>query len=251
MVSREESGKGCVRVTPLANFTARIARDVVLDDGAALRREFGLEVQLDGQKVTFTIPAAEFGRMGWVLQRLGPRAIIYPGQQQHARAAIQWFSREIQQEHVFTHLGWRQECEQWLYLHRGGAIGSGAVRVVQVRLPAALQQYGLRQPENADALVGAVRASLRLLAVAPDRISLPLLATVYRAPFGMADFSVFLAGQTGAFKSALAGLCQQHFGADMDGRHLPANFAATENALETLAFYAKDTLLVVDDLRRG
>ena len=58
---------------------------------------------------------------------------------------------------------------------------------------------------------------------------------------------MFLTGRTGTFKTALAALCQQHFGAAMDASHLPANFASTANALESLAFSAKDTLLVVDD----
>ena len=93
----------------------------------------------------------------------------------------------------------------------------------------------------------AVRASLRCLSLAPDRISFPLLAAVYRAPFGGVDFSVFLAGKTGVFKTALAALCQQHFGAEMDASRLPANFASTGNAVEALAFHAKDALLVVDD----
>ena len=93
----------------------------------------------------------------------------------------------------------------------------------------------------------AVRASLRFLALAPDRISFPLLAAVYRAPFGNMDFSVFLTGRTGSFKTALAALCQQHFGAEMDASRLPANFASTANSLEHLAFSAKDALLVVDD----
>src|SRR5262249_35935312 len=123
----------------------------------------------------------------------------------------------------------------------------GLGSVVQVQLPTALQQYQLRWADEAGGLARAVRASLRLLSVAPDRISLPLLAAVYRAPFGNLDFSLFLAGPSGVFKSAIAALCQQHFGAAMDGRSLPANFASTGNALEWLAFYAKDALLVVDD----
>ena len=45
-------------------------------------------------------------------------------------------------------------------------------------------------------------------------------------------------------KSALAALCQQHFGATMNGGSLPANFVSTGNALEWLAFYAKDALVV-------
>jgi hypothetical protein len=60
-------------------------------------------------------------------------------------------------------------------------------------------------------------------------------------------FSIFLTGPSGSFKTTLAALCQQHFGADMDAGALPANFASTANALEGLAFSAKDALLVVDD----
>jgi hypothetical protein len=50
--------------------------DIILDDGVEQQRHCGVEAELDGQKVVFTVPAAEFGRMGWVLPRLGPRAII-------------------------------------------------------------------------------------------------------------------------------------------------------------------------------
>jgi hypothetical protein len=96
-------------------------------------------------------------------------------------------------------------------------------------------------------LAKAVRSSLSSLAVAPDRVIPPLLAAVYRAPLGRVDFSVFLTGRTGTFKTALATLCQQHFGAAMDAGSLPANFASTANALEELSFSAKDTLMVVDD----
>lgn len=60
--------------------------------------------------------------MAWVLNKLGPSALIYPGQQQHARAAIQWLSGQIHQERVFTHLGWRKQGADWVYLHSGGAL---------------------------------------------------------------------------------------------------------------------------------
>jgi hypothetical protein len=45
---------------------------------------------------------------------------------------------------------------------------------------------------------------------------------------------------TGRFKSEAAALAQQHFGAGLDARHLPANWSSTGNALEALAFTAKD-----------
>ena len=49
------------------------------------------------------------------------------------------------------------------------------------------------------------------------------------------------------FKSAIAALEQQHFGANMDGRNLPASWSSTSNALEEIAFQAKDALIVIDD----
>jgi len=248
MVRREELGNGLVRFTPLANFCARIVRDIVCDGDTEYRRDFCIEAELAGQRVTFVVPAAEFSGMNWVLRQLGPQAIIYPGQQQHARAAIQSLSGPIQQERVFTHLGWTKAEPDWVYLQAGGAVGpSRTLADYQVRLPAPLQHFRTYVPADRGELVRAVRSSLRLLSVAPDRITLPLLAAVYRAPFGSVDFSLFLTGHTGTFKTALAALCQQHFGATMDASHLPANFASTANALEELAFTAKDALLVVDD----
>ena len=73
-------------------FNARIVGDFILDDGERDRREFGVEADLGERKVDLVLSVAEFARMDWVLNRLGPRAIVYPGQKQHARAAIQWLS---------------------------------------------------------------------------------------------------------------------------------------------------------------
>jgi hypothetical protein len=64
---------------------------------------------------------------------------------------------------------------------------------------------------------------------------------------GEADFSLHLTGETGAFKSEVAALHQQHFGAAMNRLNLPASWSSTGNALESLAFHAKDALLVIDD----
>ena len=69
------------KIIPLANFTARILRDIVYD-GNGPEREFSLEAQVAGQKITFVVPASQFSRMNWVLRELGPQAVIYPGQLQ-------------------------------------------------------------------------------------------------------------------------------------------------------------------------
>jgi len=248
MVRRERSETGRVRFTPVANFTARITRDLLLESDAGPEREFVLEAQLGGQDYTFQISATEFSRMSWVLRYLGPQAIVYPGQLQHARAAIQALSTQVRHERISSQMGWTKQEGNWMYVHSTGAVGAAeSPGDVQVRLPEVLENYGLTPPPASEDLAVTIRSSLSLLSVVPDRVGFPLLAAVFRAPLGRVDFSVFLAGRTGTFKSTLAGACQQHFGAAMDAHHLPANFASTANALEVLAFSAKDALLVVDD----
>jgi hypothetical protein len=232
----------------VTNFGARIVRDLILDDGVDHGRKFEVEVTLNEKTLTAVLSTAEFVRMSWVLNKLGPEAIVYPGQQQHARAAIQSLSGAVRQERVFSHLGWRKCGAQWVYLHAGGAVGpEGYVGGLNVTLPAALQSYRFLPAEDSSATARAVRSSFDLLGLAPDRISIPLLAGVYRAALGSVDFSMFVVGKTGVFKTALAALCQQHFGATMDAHHLPSSFASTASALEEPAFCAKDAVLVVDD----
>lgn len=103
-----------IRITPIANFIARIVSDLLLDDGIEKKRKFGIEAEFDGTRVALVLSAAEFGRMGWVLRHLGPRAIICPGQQQHARAALQWLSSRAQQERILKHPGGRRVGAQGL-----------------------------------------------------------------------------------------------------------------------------------------
>src|SRR5215467_1743222 len=146
IVRRETCASGRWRIIPVANFNARIVRDILLDDGEQERREFCVEAELGERKLAFAVSAAEFGRMGWVLQKLGPEAIVFPGQQQHARAAIQLLSGPIRQERIFTHLGWRKHDVQWLYLFAAGAMAAdGPLSDVQVQLPTPLQHYQLRR----------------------------------------------------------------------------------------------------------
>jgi hypothetical protein len=234
--------------TRLTDYRASIITNVRLDDGVETRREFEIEAELMGRKSRFAISASEFTRMDWPIEQLGPAAITFPNQRDYARTAIQSFSMAAEERCIYTHTGWREVDGRWLFLHAGGAIsGAGAVANMDVRLSGAMSHYELRIPAGRDTLASAIQASLRLVELGPPSISFPLLAATCRAVFGNADFAVHLAGATGAFKSELAALHQQHFGAAMDRLHLPGAWSSTGNALEALAFQAKDALFVIDD----
>ncbi len=235
---------------PLTNFTARITGNVAEDDGAEVRRRFDIEATLHGRSHLVSVPASQFADMRWPVEQLGAGAIIYPGfgLKDHARTAVQLLSGAIPERRVHTHTGWRKVDAGWVFLHAGGAIGSiGTVVELVVDLPTDLARYVLPTPLAGDPLHEVIRASLALLDLAPDQMTVPCFVAIYRAVLGSIDFTLHLAGPTGAGKTELAVLAQQHFGPAMDSRHLPASWLSTGNALEGLAFQAKDVLLVVDD----
>ena len=45
IVRREQLGNARVKLTPVANFTARIVRDIICDDDTEHRRDFGVEAE--------------------------------------------------------------------------------------------------------------------------------------------------------------------------------------------------------------
>lgn len=229
--------------TRLTNFAAIITASTEVDDGVEIERALEIEATVAGRTRRCSIPSSAFTRMEWVVPELGPQAIVLPQCKDRTRAAIQTLSDPVEIRQ-YAQTGWRTVEGQPVYLHAGGGIGSsGPVEDVQVDLAGSLANYLLPAPGG----VESIRASLKVLDCAPDRITIPLLAAVYRAPLGGADSALSLFGSTGLGKSELAALAQQHYGAGLDARNLPASWSATANALEETAFRAADALLVVDD----
>jgi hypothetical protein len=239
-------------LAPLCNFTAQITEVVTRDDGAESMTFFTLAGALaSGRELRpVQVPAADFAGLGWVTPSWNGEAVVYAGlgTRDHLRTAIELLSPDRTRRSIYAHTGWRQIGDSWYYFHAGAAIGSnGPAADIAVSLPAPLAEFNLPDPPTGPTLVDGVRASLRLLELGPPRVVYPLLAATYRAVLGETDHSLHLAGPTGSFKSETAALCEQHYGAEMDRLHLPASWSSTGNALEGIAFAAKDALLVVDD----
>jgi hypothetical protein len=249
LIWNRETANGVIP-TPLTTFTATITGQVVEDDGAEVRRLLEIEATLRKRTYRFQVPAGQFASMTWPMEHMGASAALWPGFgiKDHARAAIQFLSGDPPERKVYAHLGWREVAGTWCYLHAGGAIGPvGPVPDVEVALPPDLQRYRLPDPPTGTTLADSIQASLGLLGVAGDRVTVPTYCGIWRAVLGGCDAGLHLMGYTGGGKTELAALAQQHYGAGMDARHLPGSWLSTDNALEALAFAAKDALLVVDD----
>ena len=235
--------------TPLANFTARILSASREDDGAEVQTTFEIEARLNGRTIRCRVPVREFPSLNWVLKDLGPGAILHAGNsvRDHVRAAIQQFSDDPPERVVFTHTGWiKMPDGRWGYLHGGGIIGVEDAGI-EVRLSGDLSAFQLPSHPDQAILVAGVHALLRLLQLGPYRITFSLVAAVFRAVLGGTDFNVFLVGASGTFKSEVAALLQQFFGAAWSSRRLPASWSSTDNALEIQAFLLKDAACVIDD----
>lgn len=239
-------------VTPvqLTNFNAHIKAEVIRDDGAEVTRHFEIEASLGHRKSIFTVMSPQFNNMNWATEHLGASAVIYAGStiKDHARVAIQLQSGTPEERRVYTHTGWRKNGNEWLYLHGRGGIGkAGNVAGVKVDLSCPLDIFELPDPPDGKALDESIKASLGLLEVAPEHVSVPLLAALYRSVLGPSEFSVHVTGSSGAGKSELVAVLQQHFGSRFTAKRLPGSWGSTGNSLELLTFIAKDTLLAVDD----
>jgi hypothetical protein len=250
----------------LTNFTARVFREVEEDDGAETTLSIDIQAELNGLKKSFRMPAQNFVAMNWHIPTLGTGAVILPGSntKDQARAAIQLISGTPPRERVYQHTGWREVSEgKWAYLHAAGSIEADPGPELshtdqetvenstkpKVQLSGQLGLFRLPEAPEGETLRAAIRASLALLNLAPDHLTCPLFAALWRAACGLEvpDFSIHLVGQSGKFKTELGALIEQHFGPEMSARNLPASWSSTENALEALAFAAKDAILVIDD----
>lgn len=220
----------------------------VRDDGAEITRTFVIAGALEGGEPLppARVPAPRFSAMGWVPEVWGARAIVRarPANRDAVREAIQVLSRDARERRVYTHTGWREIAGGWVYLTAGGAVGRDGL---EVDLGPELSRY--RLPRDPVDPLEAVRHSLRLLRVAPLRVTAPLWAAVFRAPLASlcpVDCSIWVEGPTGSLKSTVAALVLAHYG-DFDRTHLPGAWSSTANQLERRAFVLKDALFVIDD----
>lgn len=238
----------------LANFTARIRREITKDDGQSTERVFEIDGILAGGRKLFPIliSSSKFASLSWPVENWGVAANICPGPgaKDSIRHAIQITGFNCESETLFTHTGWRQFNDKWVYLHGGGAIGADSVAVDLGE--AKLTSYTI--PTEITDLKGAISMVLKCLEVAPREVTIPLLACVFLAPLCESmrhascepSFIIWLTGMSGTRKSTLAGLFLSFFGRFM-GKALPASFKDTENNIERKAFLLKDSILCVDD----
>lgn len=248
------NGPNGVGKNPLSNFFAKITSEDIHDDGQNRSVHLTLEGKLNtGEALPpITIPSEHYSTLNWITHQWGIGPVIYPGYaaKDQLRSAIQLFSLSRVKRQVYTHFGWRKINDKNVFLHAGGAIGNKSTDDVMVDTgQSSLCNYVLPQPPQDNKLKTMVKNSFLFLELLPANIAYPLLGAVFRTPLNEAlpiDFTIFMVGKTGTFKSEIAGIVQSFFG-DFHAKNLPGNWSSTANSLERLAFLAKDVVFCIDD----
>lgn len=240
----------------LANFDARITEENIVDDGLEVINLYSIEGLLrDNRNLPkIEIPSNQFAGMSWI-HKWGTGAIVEPGQttkdyirhQIHTSSHLEGIARKIH----YGHTGWREINGEVIYLHAGGAIGGNGD--ISIRLPRELARYSLpptplQIPDNEKKALG---SALSFLDIGNRSVTFPLFCGIYLAPLTtlldpMPNFSMYLYGSSGTFKSTLAVIALAHFGS-FTGVETLSNLDDSVANLEKRLFILKDSLAVVDD----
>lgn len=244
----------------LAEFTARITQQRRVtsgEDSDQDEQEFVIEgTGPSGRRFpAITVNIAQFYEMTWALKLWGAQAVIHAkyGTKPRIATAILMLSNAngYADTIVYRNLGFIRHPEYgWIFLSPGAVIGaSGAVPDIVVQPKNRLADYQLPPPPLPEEVTEYVEASLTLLNLAPPMVAFPTLAAMFRAPLGQVDTVLILVGETGRHKTAYLALVFGHYGAKFNRKHLPEGWGSSGVGLETVAYHAKDVVLVIDDLK--
>jgi Domain of unknown function (DUF3854)/Domain of unknown function (DUF927) len=261
VIEYDDEGKALER--PLANFTARITREIERDEIGGGRLQFEIEARHPGgHSAAAVVDAERYARMEWP-ESLGSLFTVASGRgvRDQLREAVQLLSHhqaEVPRIKVFTSLGWHDHGGVAIYCHAGGVIGPGDVEGVEVAISPQLSAYCLPAPtEDKAALQSCFDAHLEI-----GRIGSPgtrgamaaraiLVTLPWRAVLKPFNTTCHLGGPSGNFKTSLGQIAVQHFSAEIKGRICapPESWRSTDNAIIGVLHQAKDCLLMVDDLK--
>ncbi|MGW3486524.1 hypothetical protein [Streptomyces sp. NPDC001054] len=239
----------------LANFVPTITEEVTRHTGAETQKLFTLNVASSVSAAEGSVQVTKAGLKAardWAYDAIGGRGIIYPSSRDeaHVVAAAQFLSLgTVQERTTYAFTGWTTIDGRRVFLtHTGALSADGMDEGTAVDLGTdKLNRYALPAPAPAQA-AAAVRASLALLDLGPDKVMAPQMCATYRAVLPLQpETTLWAFGGTGAFKSHVAALFAQHFGPELTVRGFPTGWQSTANAMEGIAFQLANVLMVVDD----
>lgn len=261
----EKSGPVWIEKNPqkLTNFTAWVVAEEYVDEGAGAAER---TIRVAGALYTgYPLPersmsSEEWRKIStWLHKFWGSQAMVDPTIEKAdpmTLAAISLLSHDCPVKHVYAHTGWVDVAGEPAFLTTAGLVGATGDQAkhleenADVRLPTALKRYHVPAAgDEASARTGYTWVE-DFMRAADLEASAPLIGAMFLAPLAShlpIDFAVSLVGPTGTRKSTLAAAALTLFGREFTKDTLPVTFQSTSNAIEMMAYLAKDLPFVVDN----
>ena len=256
--------KGIIRFkdgkpSPLTNFQAKIIEEHVIHNADnSISRKYLITVKLDGKEYrNILVSAQDFESLKWIKEGVGADAIITTPSLNHEVAnTIKLESKKRRIVHQYMRLGMLLGDTGMCYLNNGNIIFSDDFSIdgeIQVKLSGKLANYSFPKSTNDQKLeISSLRKLLEILNISSNTPALGtiLLAAVTRAPLTevhSTDFTAFIVGDTGSYKSAVAGVAQSAYGCNFKFNELPGSFSSTPLSTELEAITVQNALYGVDD----
>lgn len=244
---------------PLCNFDARfIAEAKIYDsDGKVISTTYKIEIlnpTLANPLIDVTPEELDAG--SWV-NRVDSRLMINIGKNnsQHVARAIKLLGNLEAKEDNHTTLGYIQTAAGLTYLSGNGSVTKdGFNDQFYCDSSSGVNGFSIGFTDNLEKLNLIFESMQKFLNLKNKVITLPLLASVFRAPLihtKPVDFAIWIVGQSGCHKSTLAGLIMSYFGKTFDYANLPDSFNSTLNSIGKKTHIANCHLYVVDDYVPG
>lgn len=243
---------------PLTNFTCWVQCNYMHPENSDL--DYAEVVMTDVHDVMHgpvAIPLSKFRRPDEWISLFGTWPRIYPRVHRDVILnAIQSASGDAPVVVTYARLGWVKRNAEWSYLTPSGALTANHLDTgVRVEPGGRLNEIQAQWIEDEAALAEAVRAVLRTPAAISNNArgkhaAIAVLSAALRAPLIPArrvGFILQIVGETGAGKSAIAGLAASLYSPKFKYDHHIGGWYSTENAILSLASRATHVFMNMDE----
>jgi Domain of unknown function (DUF3854) len=253
---RNPASKFPLKPMRVADFTARIAEDIVAEDGI---RSFVVKGStIHGSDFSLEVPGRDFmddrTLKAVIGDAAGPRAPVYAGMHKHLGPAIQLLTpAEVRHLKRYDRTGW----SDGRFLIPGREPEDTSIRLPR-KLP-----YQIDTTADLDVglftlqcLLNAMTASPRPEAKLATQTTI-VLTTMFQAPLAALvnwrneRYGIFIKGKSGSFKTSVSQVAMSLYGVDFMQDHLLIKLGqgATTNAAMALATHAHDLPLLIDNYK--
>lgn len=246
--SKEERDRTAweIKHIPLADFTAVITEEIVIEGGESLYHLKGTAIR--GGDFELEIPAEEFSSGSKLKAHLeaaaGPLDPVHAYQARYLSAAIKTLTGDVTRTKLYDRTGWVGDR----FLLPGREPDN-----VIIELPTGLPY---RTGPTADLEQGLEGLEALINAMGPQR-TVPILSFLFEAPLAKLAgwrnerYCLFVSGRTGSLKTSFAQAALSIYGPDFTRDHLLTKWGegATRNAMMAIATHLHDVPFLIDNFK--